>query len=131
MTAHKHAARMAEYAKDAQETDKPWERWQHRYLKDEWADADGPFAFFDDCEYRRKPKTININGHDVPEPVREPLENGREYWVADVSKYYPPNYDWYDDEYDAFRLKRGIIHLTKEAAQQHVDALLSFTRTDQ
>lgn len=28
MTAHVHAALMAEYAKDASETDKPWERWE-------------------------------------------------------------------------------------------------------
>ena len=28
MTAHKHAALMLQYAQDAAETDKPWERWE-------------------------------------------------------------------------------------------------------
>lgn len=28
MTKHIHAELMAEYAKDAMETDKPWERWE-------------------------------------------------------------------------------------------------------
>jgi len=29
MTAHKHADLMLQYAQDAMETDKPWERWEY------------------------------------------------------------------------------------------------------
>ena len=58
---HPHAASMLLYAQDAAETDKPWERWEfksdmgfHMCLKHpEWNEH---------FEYRRKPRTITING---------------------------------------------------------------------
>ena len=34
MTAHVHAALMLQYAKDAMETDKPWERWEVKVAAD-------------------------------------------------------------------------------------------------
>ena len=70
MTAHKHAALMAQYAQDAAETDRPWERWQV-YIMGGWRNWDIPFTFYPESEYRRKPRTININGYEVPEPVRK------------------------------------------------------------
>lgn len=78
-----------------------------------------------------KPETININGHEVPAPVREPLELGKMYlfvhfWddavVSEVA--------WSGDRVDRHRLKLGLIHSTKEAAIAHAEALLSFTRSD-
>jgi hypothetical protein len=62
MTAHKHAALMAEYAKDAAETDKPWERWEVRNQTcpiDEyrvWNTCRSHPEWVEGCEYRRKPK---------------------------------------------------------------------------
>ena len=35
MTAHKHANLMLQYAQDAMETDKPWERWEVK-APNEW-----------------------------------------------------------------------------------------------
>lgn len=58
MTAHKHAALMLQYAQDALETDKPWERWQFRPDGVAvWCDFDGHFrpTWGDGTEYRRKP----------------------------------------------------------------------------
>lgn len=54
---HPHAALMAEYAKDAAETDKPWKRWQYRCRgNDKWSDLGaGNPGWFLDTEYRRKP----------------------------------------------------------------------------
>ena len=78
--------------------------------------------------FRLKPRTININGFEVPEPVREPLPVGSEYFTADpVIPAYHREYVWRDDSADQTFLKRGVIHLTKEAAIQHAKALLSFT----
>lgn len=56
--AHPHAALMAEYAKDAAETDKPWERWQYKSrFTGEWKDLyDGNPGWGECMEYRRKPK---------------------------------------------------------------------------
>ena len=126
---HIHAAAMAEYAKDAAETDMPWERWEVSMTDsgDEYRNLLGHPDWAVTRKYRRKPKTILINGHEVPEPCRTPFEIGDVYWTftfffADVIKVY-----WYGDSEDHNALKNGFIHLTKEAAEKHFNALKSFT----
>ena len=125
---HIHAAAMAEYAKDAAETDMPWERWEisitesgdeHRKLlgHPEWAVT---------RKYRRKPKVILINGHEVPEPCRTPLKDGEVYWTLCLARGMT-SLRWDDDDIDFCYLKNGFIHLTKEAAEKHFNALKSFT----
>jgi len=80
--------------------------------------------------YRIKPKTININGFEVPEPLREAPDHGSGYYVASTSG--GPNIRgstfWVNDTADQNWLNLGLCHSTKEAAQIHLDALLSFTR---
>lgn len=76
-------------------------------------------------KYRVKPKTLVINGHEVPEPVREPLNEGDVYYRVDVPSI--TCLTWGNDSYDTEMLRRGLIHLTKEAAIAHTSALLSFT----
>jgi hypothetical protein len=76
---------------------------------------------------------ININGHMVPEPEREPLLGAEPYHVPSLSDYednYIDSTTWSSDEYDFTMLERGLIHTTKEAAQLHAKALLSFTKQD-
>lgn len=63
----------------------------------------------------------------IPEPVREPLEIGQKYWIADIADG-ESYWTWNDDGADNRWLERGIIHLTKEAADSHIAALLSFTQ---
>ena len=126
---HIHAAAMAEYAKDAIETDMPWERWEVSMPEgsNEYRDLLNHPGWLEKLKYRRKPKVILINGHEVPEPCRTPLEIGAAYWTftfffASVIKFY-----WDGDRDDRNALKNGSIHLTKEAAQKHLNALKSFT----
>ena len=78
---HIHAAAMAEYAKDAAETDKPWERWEFSYKNQEYESLNNHPIWMTDNKYRRKPKVILINGHEVPEPCRTPLKDGEVYWT--------------------------------------------------
>jgi hypothetical protein len=68
MSAHKHAALMLQYAQDAAETETPWERWEWRRGHG-WIDMTGSPLWVNEYEYRRKPRTININGLEVPEPM--------------------------------------------------------------
>lgn len=70
MSKHVHAELMLQYAQDAMETDKPWERWQYRHvITNEWKSA-GTHPYWDlRTEYRRKPKTIKL------EVTREDLEH--------------------------------------------------------
>ena len=74
-------------------------------------------------------KTIRIGEYDVPEPVREPLEDDKEYWGVDpMAEEFAWNYKWHNAAFCNLRLRRGLIHLTKEAAVIHAKALLSLTK---
>ena len=125
---HIHAAAMAQYAEDAVKTDMPWERWEVSYPdSDRFRNLLGNPEWATNRKYRRKPKVILINGHEVPEPHRTPLQCGEVYWTftffcADVINVY-----WAGDSDDNNALKNGFIHLTKEAAEKHYNALKSFT----
>ena len=124
-----HADNCTLYAEDAQETDEPWLRWQERLCETaRWIDCDGPIAFHQLKDYRRKPRTVRIGEFDVPEPVREQLMYDQEYWIADVSKGKPHRNWWTGSEYALYWLAAGLIHMTEEAAQIHIDAMVSFTR---
>jgi len=128
---HIHAENMLAYAQDAMETGNPWERWEYLYLGNFIGCTDHP-RWDTDREYRRKPRTININGHEVPEPAREPLKRFQQYYTVDTwNDKIVDEYSWNDDEADKRLLKRGIIHLTREAAEAHAKALLSFTEKQQ
>ena len=123
---HIHAAAMAEYAKDAAETVKPWERWEFCHMRGEYQSLHGHPEWVEDNEYRRKPKTILINGHEVPEPCRTPLQDGTNYWIPGIL-ISATKFRWQDDDIDISYLENGFVHLTKEAAEKHFNALKSFT----
>jgi hypothetical protein len=81
--------------------------------------------------YRVKPKVVNINGYEVPLPVREPLEDSQEYYVA-IPKVNvePMRLFWNSDKYDKHWLECGLVHMTEEAANLHIKAILSFTKLE-
>ena len=125
---HIHAAAMAEYAKDAAETDMPWERWEVSMTEsgDEYRNLLGHPDWVVTRKYRRKPKVILINGHEVPEPHRTPLKDGEVYWALTLFSS-ATSLRWKDDDFDNSYLENGFVHLTKEAAEKHFNALKSFT----
>ena len=86
-----------------------------------------------DSEYRFKPeepKYIVVNGVNVPEPVRLELEDAQLYWLASTSDGRPRQYRWDSTFGERCWLSLGLIHLTREAAQTHIDAMLLPSRTD-
>ena len=123
---HTHAAAMAEYAKDALETDKPWEWWESACGGQYYVSLETHPQWTENFKYRRKPRTILINGHEVPEPQRTPLKYGEEYWTLSLVCG-ATSLRWEDDYTDFVYLKNGFVHLTKEAAEKHFNALKSFT----
>ena len=131
MSGHVHAELMALYAQDAMESETPWERWEYRRSELIGWISVNTHPEWDDCtEYRRKTKTIHINGIEVPEPCREPLACDTKYYMPDIVDSLDGKWAWSawdDDEVDHARLKAGIVHLTKEAAEMHAKALVSFT----
>ena len=126
---HPHAESMLLYAQDAMETDKPWERWECSDDLVTWSPLTTHPSWVDWLKYRRKPRTIMINGIEVPEPVREKLNDGQRHWIVDITQDELVQLQhWVDDHLDARFLERGLIHLTEENARKHAEALLSFTR---
>ena len=86
--------------------------------------------FFDEYEYRIKPSTIRIGGYDVPEPVREPLQVGDEYYTPSigVNGVGVVAMEWIGEVDDYDRLTCGLIHLTIDSAEMHTKAIVSFTK---
>lgn len=129
MTKHIHAENMLLYAQDAMETDKPWLRWRSQYQFDQrWYQCSGHPTWRVDVIYERIPQTMNINGFEVPMPLRE----------SSVYKYpiYRVNYGWFgsltvEEHFKctpaiSIAIKLGLVHATKEAAILHGKALASF-----
>jgi len=86
------------------------------------------------CQWRFKPnepepKYIVVNGVNVPEPVREPLEDGQRCWLSDISASWPTELYWHDNAHHKHWLSLGLIHLTREAAQAHINAMLLPSRS--
>ena len=126
---HKHADLMLLYAQDAGESETPWENWEvccNKY--DFWLRCIAHPEWETTTQYRRKIKTININGFDVPEPVRKPLAYNDYYYICDLRSDRQNSVKWTDDHYDLEWLNLGVIHLTSEAAELHKQALLSFMK---
>lgn len=81
-------------------------------------------------EWRRKPRFILINGIEVPEPMREAPEVGAVYHIVSFSykEGNVINEVWEDDDFSRYWLSLGLCHLTRESAEIHAQALLSFTK---
>ena len=127
MSGHVHAHLMALYAQDAAETDEPWLRWEVGHEDSAWVSCPCNPSWRADTKFRRKPKTININGFEVPEPFRGRLELKQKYWVIAVSSRCALFNSWCASDLERYWMAAGLIHLTKEAAELHRKALLSFT----
>ena len=139
MTAHKHADLMLLYAKDAAETDKPWERW-------EWRDKiDAEFltcwqhpSWKLNHDYRRKPQVTKVGRHEFPRPITEaPLAGATVYNVQEHFDHTVPHaFQVAEEKFDPsnpfhkWYVRAGLSHLTRAAAQAHADTLNAICRGD-
>lgn len=77
---------------------------------------------------RQRPNTIIINGYEVPEPVREPLNDGEKYYSIDATEEgLIVKWIWNDDSIDSNLLSAGWVYRKKEDAALLVKTLTSFT----
>ena len=122
---HIHAELMAQYAEDAKQHDRPWELWQHGDHEG-WVGCTTHPSWHKDHSYRRKPQTIMLGEYEVPEPCRTPLKDGEVYWIISIVGGSTSSL-WQGDVIDFGCLENGFIHLTRDAAEKHFNALKSFT----
>ncbi|QHJ72857.1 hypothetical protein [Proteus phage 2207-N35] len=123
---HVHADLMMKYAEIAQRDSKPWTYFQVSCDSVEWVDCLQELQFLSKLNYRLKPRTININGFEVPEPLRSIPPCDTEYFLIDFLTV--NEFTWTNDDDEHHWLKAGLIHLTRENAEKHLEALLSFTK---
>ncbi len=89
----------------------------------QWRPCGG--VFVEGSEYRIEPKTILVNGFEVPEPMREAPKEKTPYFTICVS--HPDFFReelWFNNDSHVRLLKRGICHATKQAAIAHAKAML-------
>lgn len=82
-------------------------------------------GFCDSVEFRIAPRTILVNGVEVPAPEKEAPADGAEYFVPhvlDIDEY--EAFYWAQDEMDARFLERGLVYLDKESAIARAKAML-------
>lgn len=91
-----------------------------------WYDGSGAFMY--PHTYRVKPeepKTIRVNGFDVPEPMREALPHSTRYYSPSTETLgWFRGYRWHGVDFDVRILQRGAMHSTKKAAVAHAKAML-------
>lgn len=80
-------------------------------------------------DFSIKPRTITINGHEVPEPLRVMPPDGTEvFWPSFVSDdLVAYHVALLRDQTICNLLRIGMLHSNHEAAAAHAQALLSFT----
>ena len=125
VTGHVHAELMAEYAKDAAKSKEPWKDWEMTDSFDttSWISCTGHPGWISVLNYRRKPKTVTINGIVVSKGLTEAN--------YDTLVYIPALH--LHEKYIAIRfedtcqrsLERGLVHATKEDAIAMAAALLA------
>ena len=99
---------------------------QYRVLGGHWTDwGYDNELYIGQHEWRIKPKTIRIGNYDVPEPVRT-MGNVKILYLVDICRKdmvmpIPAI------SVNGVFLKLGLYHATREDAELHAKALLSFT----
>jgi hypothetical protein len=79
-------------------------------------------------DWKVKPKTININGYKVPEPIRIRPRKDELCYIPYLSDSKVQEFNFADSITSSRWFNQGLLHKTREAAELHLDALLSFTK---
>jgi hypothetical protein len=121
---------MLAYAQDAQESDTPWVNWEFQNQGLEgWRKCTNHPEWKTYHNYRRAIKTIRIGEYDVPEPLRvKPNIKDTYYFVSFREGDSVDIFTWANDSIDNRLLSNGVVHLTREAAELHAEALISLTK---
>ena len=128
---HPHARTMIEYGKDLLKDKNAHAKWQCRYKdsSDPWINCTHQLKFEDGVEYRRE--LITINGRSIPSPeVYHPMYN-EVYYVVDIAcgEDEPVTMNtWSGEDYDLIMLRNGLVHLNRDHAISHAEALISITK---
>ena len=123
-----HYEQMAEYLKDAAVHPEPWTLWQWRMENESdncLTTLRGHPLWEPDRVFVRKPRTITVNGVEVPEPLRYAPEDKTWCWLTQLHNHNKAILVlWEGSDADYIWLRRGLLHATEENALTHAKALL-------
>jgi hypothetical protein len=76
------------------------------------------------------PRTITVNGIEVPEPLRKAPKEGTVFYAVELSDFDGVRrHKWaHDNALFKLLLPRGLLHLPESAAYTHLEALLKPSR---
>lgn len=105
--------------------DVPWQNFIEYHRNVQLYLIDDP-DFASASEYRLKPRTITVNGREVQAGEETAPVNDQTYWIPMLSSdTLITEIKWDGDRFDKRDLRRGLVHLTKEAAIAHARAMLN------
>lgn len=126
MTEHKHAGFLRAIADG-----EPLDGWEYKAVPHgPWITLNRSLAVAmverpDIFSTRRKPRIIRIGDMEVPEPLRGAPTMGTEIYLASTTSDMPSRFTWTAEGHlPKLWLKRGLVHTTQEAAEQHRRALI-------
>jgi hypothetical protein len=108
-----------------------WKPQQRETEADEWQDVIGVPMWYGDMYYRLIPrrKMMHLNGMEFPAPEREAPPLFTDYYIPDptftLAHLLSSQLTWGKHEGHYRRLKAGVVHLTREAAEAHARAMLN------
>lgn len=131
MTAHKHAALMLQYAQDAAETQRPWDRWENSnptMNPRTWSACIDHPEWNPAIEYRRGPKRTIVNGALIVAPRdTAPALKAAYYVVSLYAENWCTPMRWSGTAFDERALLRGLVFDTEDDARAYALALMDRT----
>lgn len=124
MPKHIHADLMLQYAQDAQESETPWENWEMLVGEKTWCTVKGELQWHKNNKYRRKPRTIVINGFTVNAPMDKEPKDREEYFYPCFTNMDLWDGNSYTGEWDRRLFERGLCFTNKEDAIAMAKAML-------
>ena len=123
---HIHADLMKLYAEDAMQTAEPWLRWEFSADGADWRQSAFDPTWSTVLQYRRKARTITIEGVVLPAPETEAPARGTNVFVPCLFDCSVVGYRWgYECGDHHTALKNGQIFLHRDHAQQWADFIVS------
>lgn len=82
-------------------------------------------GLYENYQIRLAPRTIIVNGVEVPAPEKDALKHGQKYCIpAFGTELMHAEYEWCGDSADFEYLKNGLVYLTAEDAIARAKAML-------
>ena len=85
-------------------------------------------AFYNERSVRIKPRTIIVNGVEVPEPMKVKPEKNSKYYTATTDPAIETY--WTGCQWDIKHFDAGLCHSTPEAATLHWEAMIKPSRVN-